>query len=158
MKEGCLSIMQNDRVLSGATILLRLTLVLNIVLLMMFVVALSLSWALGKAFTLRLGAKYRPSFEVADAVMAVRLMMVLGIAAALAIHPIFTTLLQIFATVWAGDPFVDASATLLVRIGWALLFLQCLDLVLGAVMRWISALKLDVIGWSPRSAGGSRSS
>jgi len=151
--EGRRSIMQKDRVLTGATILLRLMLVMNIVLLVMFTVALALSWPLGHALALRLGAKYGPSLDVADAVMAMRLMVVLGIASALAIHPIFASLLRIVATVQAGDPFVDANATLLGRIGWALLVLQCLDLVLGALMRWISALKLDATGWSP-SLGG----
>ena len=156
--EGRRSIMQKDRVLTGATILLRLMLVMNIVLLVMFTVALALSWPLGHALALRLGAKYGPSLDVADAVMAMRLMVVLGIASALAIHPIFASLLRIVATVQAGDPFVDANATLLGRIGWALLVLQSLDLVLGALMRWISALKLDATGWSPSLGGGSRSS
>jgi hypothetical protein len=151
--EGRRSIMQKDRVLTGATMLLRLMLVMNIVLLVMFTVALALSWPLGHALALRLGAKYGPSLNVADAVTAMRLMMVLGIASALPIHPIFVSLLRIVATVQAGDPFVDANATLLGRIGWALLVFQCLDLVLGALMRWISALKLDATGWSP-SLGG----
>jgi hypothetical protein len=145
--------MRKDRVLSAATILLRLPLVLNILLLVMFVVTLVLSWPLGGALAVRLGTKYGPSLDVADAVMAMRLMMALGIASTLAIHPIFASLLKIVATVQAGDPFVDANATLLMRIGWALLSLQCLDLILGALMGWVSALKLDTLGWSP-SLGG----
>ena len=145
--------MQKDRVLSAATILLRLALVLNILLLVMFVVTLVLSWPLSDALAVRLGTKYGPSLDVADAVMAMRLMMVLGIASTLAIYPIFASLLKIVATVQAGDPFVDANATLLMRIGWALLSLQCLDLMLGVLTSWVSALKLDTLGWSPPLGG-----
>ena len=77
----------------------------------------------------------------------------LGIAGGVALHPIFSNLLRIVATVEAGDPFVDDNATRLARIGWALLALQCLDLAFGGVVRWISLLKLDVTGWTP-SLGG----
>lgn len=145
--------MRNDRVLRGATLLLRLMLVLNIILLAAFVVAITLSWPFGGVLEDRLTAKYGPSLDVAHAVTAMRLMIVLGIASALAIQPIFTSLLRIVATVQAGDPFVAANATLLARIGWALLVLQCLDLLLGLLSRWISLLHLDALGWTP-SLGG----
>lgn len=133
--------------------LLRVMLVLNIVLLAVFAVALVMSWPFEDLLSHRLAVKYGPSLDVAQAVTAMRLLAALGVASAFAIHPIFDSLLRIVATVQAGDPFVDANATLLSRIGWAMLVLQCLDLVLGALQRWIAVLKLDSTSWSP-SLGG----
>ena len=150
---GAQSIMPNDRVLRGAAILLRVMLVLNIVLLVAFAIALVMVRPFGELLSHRLAIKYGPSLDVAQAVMAMRLLLVLGIASAFAIHPIFASLLRIVATVQAGDPFVDANATLLARIGWAMLILQCLDLLLGALQRWIAVLKMDTSGWNP-SLGG----
>ena len=145
--------MRNDHVLRGATILLRLMLVLNLVLLAAFAVALILSWPFGDLLAHRLAVKYGPSLDLGHAVTVMRLMVILGLASALAIHPIFASLLRIVSTVQAGDPFVDANATLLTRIGWALLILQVLDLALGGLMRWMTVLKLDSTGWTP-SLGG----
>jgi len=145
--------MGTDRVLRGATLLLRLMRALNIVLLVVFAIALVMSWPFGDLLSHRLAVKYGPSLDVAQAVTAMRLLAALGIASAFAIHPIFDSLLRIVATVQMGDPFVDDNATLLVRIGWAMLILQGLDLALGALQRWIAVLKLDSSGWSP-SLGG----
>lgn len=144
---------RKDRVLRGATHLLRLILFLNIVMALAFALGLALSWLFGDMLAARLSHKYGPSLDVADAVTALRLLAALGFASSFALHPIVSSLIRIVATVEAGDPFVDSNATLLARIGWALLALQCLDLVLGALLRWIAMLKLESAGWSP-SLGG----
>lgn len=145
--------MNRDRVLWGATGLLRLMLVLNIVCAAVFALALLLSWPMQDMLGARLAHKYGAMLDLDQAVLAIRMMLFVGIAGGVALHPIFSNLLRIVATVEAGDPFVDDNATRLARIGWALLALQCLDLAFGGVVRWISLLKLDVTSWTP-SLGG----
>lgn len=142
-----------DRVLGSVALLLKALLAINIVLLVAFAAGLLLTWPFEPALVARLAHKYGASVDVAGAVTVIRLMLVLGMASALAVHPILASLVRIVATVEAGDPFVDGNATLLVRIGWALLVLQVLDLCFGALGRWIAMLKLDGPGWTP-SLGG----
>jgi len=139
--------------LRGATLLLRLMLWLNYVLIAVIALLLLLSWPMGDRLAARLVFKYGASLDVAQAVMVLRMLIVVVIASCCALHPIFANLLRIVATVEAGDPFVDDNATLLVQIGWALFALQCADLVLGGLVGWMVALKLDVTGWTP-SLGG----
>ena len=127
--------------LRGATLLLRLMLWLNYVLIAVFALMLLLSWPMGDRLAARLAFKYGASLDVAQAVMVLRMLIVVVIASCCALHPIFANLLRIVATVEAGDPFVDDNATLLVQIGWALFALQCADLVLGGLVGWMVALK-----------------
>lgn len=142
-----------DRVLRSVALLLRLLLVLNLALFAAFAIGLLLSWPFAPTLAAHLVHKYGSTLAVGQAVTVVRLMLVIGTAAALALHPLLASLLRIVATVEIGDPFVDANATRLMRIGWALLVLQLLDLCLGALGRWIVALRLDWTGWTP-SLGG----
>ena len=145
--------MQQDGVLRAATALLRLMLVLNIVCIALFGIALLLSLPMGGLLSARLATKYGSSLDIGQAVMALRALTLVGVAAGVAFHPIFANLSRIVATVAAGDPFVDRNATRLARIGWALLALQLLDLAFGGVVRWMVALRLDVFDWTPSLTG-----
>jgi hypothetical protein len=53
-------------------------------------------------------------------------------------HILLKRLLAIVGTVRAGDPFVAANANRLQAIAWALLALQLLSLVVGAIAKAIS--------------------
>ncbi|MEA3031714.1 MAG: hypothetical protein QOG13_3039 [Sphingomonadales bacterium] len=91
-----------------------------------------------------------------QAMLMVRAMiwlMALGIAAGFAVHVMFRRMLAIVATAIAGDPFTLANARRLRVVGWALLAIQILDLVFGALSMTISVRRDDPFGWSP-SVGG----
>lgn len=145
--------MQKDGFLRAATGLLRLVLVFNIACIALFGVALLLSFPMGGLLSARLATKYGSTLDIGQAMMAMRALALVGVAAGIAFHPIFANLIRIVATVAAGDPFVERNATRLARIGWALLALQLLDLVFGGIVRWMVALRLDVFDWTPSLTG-----
>jgi len=99
--------------------------------------------------------KLSPSPEAARLIMGLRVIAVLGLAAIPVNYAALKRLLAIVQTVRAGDPFVAANASRLQAIAWALLALQLLSLVIGAIARAVSTpahpLKLDagfsINGW-----------
>ncbi len=84
-----------------------------------------------------------------------RVIMVIGIGSAPLAHILLTRLLAIVETVRLGDPFVAGNAARLQTTAWALLGLELLHLVVGAVAAAVSTdaqpLDLDwsfsVTGW-----------
>jgi len=97
--------------------------------------------------------------SVADNVMkfanAVPTPSLIGLAAIPLNYVVLKRLLTIVETVRAGDPFVAANASRLRAIAWALLALQLLSLVIGAIAKTVSTpahpLDLDagfsINGW-----------
>jgi len=96
-----------------------------------------------------------PSPEAERLVMGLRTIAVLGLAVVPFSYVVLKRLLAIIGTVRAGDPFVAANATRLQAIAWALLALQLLSLVIGAIAKALSTpahpLNLDagfsINGW-----------
>ena len=96
-----------------------------------------------------------PSAEAARLVMGLRTIAGLGLVAIPLNYAVLKRLLAIVETVRAGDPFVAANADRLQAIAWALLSLQLLSLVIGAIAKAVSIpghpLKLDagfsINGW-----------
>ena len=82
--------------------------------------------------------KLSPSPEAERLVMGLRAIAVLGLVTIPLNHVILKRLLAIVATVRGGDPFVAANASRLHAIAWALLALQVLGLVIGAVGKAVS--------------------
>ena len=82
--------------------------------------------------------KLSPSPEAERLVMGLRAIAVLGLAAIPLHYVVLKRLLAIVETVRAGDPFVAANANRLRAIAWALLTLQLLSLVIGAIGKTIS--------------------
>lgn len=78
--------------------------------------------------------------------LAMRGIMVVGLAGALVAHRILTGLLQIVETVRSGDPFVVDNAARLQAIAWWLLGAELLHLLVGALARVAStpAQPLDI--------------
>ena len=82
--------------------------------------------------------KLSPSPEAERLVMGLRAIAVLGLATIPLNHVILKRLLAIVETVRAGDPFVTANASRLQTIAWALLALQIISIVIGAVAKAVS--------------------
>jgi len=82
--------------------------------------------------------KLSPSPEAERLVMGLRAIAMLGLAAIPLNYVVLKRLLAIVETVRAGDPFVAANAHRLQAIAWALLALQLLSLVIGAIARTVS--------------------
>jgi len=78
--------------------------------------------------------------------LAMRSIMVVGLAGAFIAHRILTGLLQIVESVRAGDPFVIDNAERLHAIAWWLLGAELLHLLVGALARLAStpAQPLDI--------------
>ena len=79
-----------------------------------------------------------PSPDAARLVMGLRAVAVLGLVVVPLNHVILKRLLAIVETVRVGDPFVAANADRLRVIAWALLTLQLLSLVIGAIGKSVS--------------------
>ena len=99
--------------------------------------------------------KLSPSPEAERLVMGLRAIAVLGLAAIPLNYVVLKWLLAIVETVRAGDPFVATNASRLRAIAWALLALQLLSVVIGAIGKIVSTpahpLHLDagfsINGW-----------
>jgi hypothetical protein len=81
--------------------------------------------------------------------LGMRMIMVIGIYSVPIAHVVLTLLLQIVETVRTGNPFVPENARRLQIIAWAMLTLQILHLVVGAIAKGVSSAghPLD-INWS----------
>src|SRR5829696_5951399 len=82
--------------------------------------------------------KLSPSPDAERLVMGLRVIAVLGLAAIPLNHAVLKRLLAIVETVRGGDPFVAANADRLQAIAWALLALNLLSIVIGAIAKTIS--------------------
>jgi DUF2975 family protein len=116
-------------------VLLRILIVVNwlggAAILVLLLVMPNEQWLM-KAF------KLSPSLDAERLVMGFRAIAVLGLASIPLNHVILKRLLAIVETVRGGDPFVVANASRLQAIAWALLVLQILSIIIGAIGKAIS--------------------
>src|SRR5436309_14196031 len=99
--------------------------------------------------------KLSPSPDTVRLIMGLRGIAAVGLAVIPLNYAVLKRLLAIVETVRAGDPFVAANAARLQAIAWALLALQVLSLVIGAIAKTVSTpahpLHLDagfsISGW-----------
>jgi hypothetical protein len=77
--------------------------------------------------------KLTPSPDTERLIMGLRAVAMLGLVTIPVNHIILQRLLALVETVRAGDPFVAANASRLHAIAWALLALQLLSIVIGAI-------------------------
>ena len=77
--------------------------------------------------------------DAARVVMGLRAVAVLGLVAVPLNYSVLKRLLAMVETVREGDPFVAANATRLQAIAWALLALQLLSIIIGAIGKSISS-------------------
>ena len=83
--------------------------------------------------------KLSPSPDAERLIMGLRAVAVLGLVGIPLNYAVLKRLLAIVLTVRAGDPFVAANAYRLQAIAWALLALQLLSLVIGAIAKAVSS-------------------
>jgi len=79
-----------------------------------------------------------PSPEADQLIMGLRAIAVVRFVAIPLNYVVLRWLLAIVETVRAGDPFVAANASRLQAIAWALLAVQLLSLVIGAIAKAVS--------------------
>jgi hypothetical protein len=79
-----------------------------------------------------------PSPDADQLIMALRAVALLGLVTIPINYLILKRLLALVGTVRAGDPFVAANARHLQVIAWALLALQLLSLIIGAIGKSVS--------------------
>ena len=82
--------------------------------------------------------KLSPSPDAERLIMGLRAVAVLGLVGIPLNYAVLKQLLAIVLTVRAGDPFVAGNAHRLQTIAWALLGLQLLSLVIGAIAKAVS--------------------
>jgi len=143
---------QDDRILNLASRTLSAANWLNWGFGAGFIVALLMSFVFRDPLAAQLASKYHGR-NVAETITILRVMALLSIPVALALHQIFTRLHAIVGTVRAGDPFVVANAARLQRIGWALLTLQLLDFAVGGIVAILDQLGVDHGTWTPGLIG-----
>ena len=119
-----------------AHVVLRILIVLNWV---MAAAILALLFAVPNERWIMSAFKLSPSPDAERLVMGLRAVAVLGLAAIPLNYSVLKRLLAIVETVRAGDPFVAANAYRLQVIAWALLTLQLLSMVIGAIGRAVSS-------------------
>jgi hypothetical protein len=135
-----------------ANVVLRILIIANWV---MAAVILALLVALPNEQWIMRAFKLSPSPDAERLVMGMRAIAVLGLVGIPLNYVVLKRLLAIVETVRAGDPFVAANASRLQAIASALLSLQLLSLVIGAIARAVSTpahpLHLDagfsINGW-----------
>jgi len=79
-----------------------------------------------------------PSPEATRLVIGLRAIAVIGLIAIPVHYVVLKRLLAIVETVRAGDPFVALNASRLQAVAWALLTLQLLSLVIGAIAKAVA--------------------
>jgi hypothetical protein len=82
--------------------------------------------------------KLSPSPDAERLVMGMRAIAALGLATIPLNYVVLKRLLAIVKTVRTGDPFVAANASRLQAIAWALLALNLLSIVIGAIAKIVS--------------------
>jgi hypothetical protein len=80
-----------------------------------------------------------PGPEAERVILGLRTIAVIGLASIPLHYAILKRLLAMVKTVRAGDPFVAANASRLQAIAWVLFTLQCLSLVVGAIVKSVSS-------------------
>ena len=117
---------QRDRLVEGATAIIRIGRIVNGLLLAAIVTGLVSAWAAPGFYRDMLG-RADPAVDVTAALIGIRLLMLIGIAMTIVTDRLLVPLGEIVASAGQGDPFILANAGRLRRIGWALLGLQLLD-------------------------------
>ena len=113
-----------------ASALLRILVVLNW---LMFAAIVALLVAMPNEQWIMNAFGHSPGPEAERLVMGLRAAAVLGLAVFVLNYFVFKRLLAIVDTVRTGDPFVAANAIRLKAIAWALVGLQLLSIVIGAI-------------------------
>ena len=128
-----------DRLIKGSRLFVRIALIVNRIFFFGVIAMLIVSAILSTRFVPLL----IPNTSAADlpsALTGLRLLMLIGLAMAVATEIVLRTLAQIITSTGAGDPFIAANARRLQTIGWALLGLQLLAIPCALLDKFCPAL------------------
>jgi hypothetical protein len=143
-----------NRLTTSARIVVSLAWVANRLFFAAVAVGLLLSVMLATRFAGLVRDLLPPGTDVASAMTGMRLLMLLGLAMAVAADRIFVVLTDIIASASAGDPFIAANAGRLQKIGWCLLALQLCELPGALIAAYFPAMgsaapsgDISLAGW-----------
>jgi hypothetical protein len=128
-----------DRLIKGSRLFVRIAIIVNRLFFFGVLAMLIVSVILSTRFVPLL----IPNTSAADlpsALTGLRLLMLVGLAMAVATEIALRALAQIIESTAAGDPFIAANARRLRTIGWALLGLQLLALPCALLDKFCPAL------------------
>ena len=138
---------RRDRILRFTVTVLRVLLVLNIAFAVAFLLGTLASFPFHDLLAGRIAAKY-PAIDVDRVVGGIRALLLLGVAAAVPAHVIFSRLIAIIGTVLAGETFASPNARRVRAIGWALLAIQLLDVPLWLIVPNFAGMDIRIDGSS----------
>jgi Protein of unknown function (DUF2975) len=128
-----------DRLIKGSRLFVRIALIVNRAFFFGVIAMLVVSIILSTRFVPLL----IPTTSAADlpsALTGLRLLMLIGLAMAVATEIVLRALAQIIASAGVGDPFIAVNARRLQTIGWALLGLQLLAIPCALLDKFCPAL------------------
>ncbi len=128
-----------DRLTATARLVVSSGSIVNRLFLLAVLTLFCLTWLFSSELSAFL-ARSNPGVDVPSEVTGLRLLMLIGIAGAVATDRLLAALKAVIASARAGDPFVAANATRLQTIGWALLALQLLDIPAALLSRFFPSL------------------
>jgi hypothetical protein len=129
----------HDRLIKGSRLFVRITLIANRLFFFGVIALLFVSVILSTRFVPLLLSQ-TPAPDLPSALTGLRLLMLIGLAMAVATEIVLRALAQIIASARVGDPFIAANARRLQTIGWALLGLQLLAIPCALLDKFFPAL------------------
>ncbi len=141
-----------DKLTESSQLVVRVAIVANRVFLGAVIFGLLASAVFPSQFAMMLMQPARGT-DLRATILGMRWMLLLGVAMAVATDRLLAALAQIVASARAGDPFLSVNARRLQIIGWALLFLQLLDIPGALIARFFPSLSSGSPG-VPFSPGG----
>lgn len=142
----------SDRLTTATRAVIKLFILANLGLGVLFALALLLSFPFEARLAAQLVAKYGAAVDSEGVIGAIRWLALVGMASVWVVHQVLAPLNAIIATIGA-DPFVLANADRLTRIGWGLLGIQIIHLVAGGFVGWLQSYGVDTATWTPQLGG-----
>ena len=130
---------QRDQLVRGVAAIVRISRVVNRLLLVAIAAGLVGTWA-SPGFYRDMLIRADPAVDVIAALTGIRLLMLIGVAMTIATDRLLVALAGVVASAGQGDPFIPTNAGRLRQIGWALLALRLLDLPCTLLARFWPSL------------------
>ena len=130
---------EKTRLVRSSRWVVVIAVMLNRLFLVAVVCGLLLSFVLSTGFAALL-LEDAPRVDVHAEMTGLRLLMLIGVAMAIATEVLLAALVQIIASARDGDPFIAANGGRLQTIGWALLTLQLLDIPGALLVKFFPSL------------------
>ena len=128
-----------DRLIKGSRLFVRLAILANRAFFFGVIALFLVSVILSTRFVPML-IPQTPASDLSSALTGLRLLMLIGLAMAIATEVALRALAQIITSTGAGNPFIAANARRLQTIGWALLGLQLLAIPCALLDKFCPAL------------------